>query len=122
MVAILSVLGISLFPYAQAWAQTLSSGQEIVVQAQILPARYIIIDKQNNIIEIGSNTKEDVLPQVYLGSIGSNSGVPLTRDIYNQYRGILPAGKSHAGVLYAREAGQPVKDVRHIKLLNLSSI
>jgi|GEM_PF-6844864 len=82
-----------------------------------MPAQYILVDGQGKILEIGSNTYQDVVPQVFLNQPSSGIEQPLTPEIYAQYRNFVPAGKSHPGILYKYQAP---KAIAKIAKLNLS--
>lgn len=98
------MLGVYIMLPAAASAETISVERKIVVQAKVMPAQYIVIDGQGKIMEIGSNTNADVVPQVFLTRPGAENQQPMTPELYAQYRGLVPAGKSHPGVLYKYQA------------------
>lgn len=82
-------------------AAALSSAQTITVTAVVPAHRDIIIDGNGNITEIVSNTKDDVTPVVFLGEDGSEKNKrPLTDEIYDKYRKLVPAGTAKYGILY----------------------
>jgi hypothetical protein len=103
---------------AAASAETISVSQKVVVHAQVLPAQYIIIDKQNQITEIDSNSYNEVLPQVYQGSIKPENVRPLTIDLYAQYKNLAP--NVRPGVLYKLSAESKPKPT--IASLDLAKI
>lgn len=47
--------------------------------------RFIVLDSGNNIIEITSNTTDDVMPTVKRGSVTDGVEVPLTTAVYEDY-------------------------------------
>lgn len=100
IIALLIPLGLS----APVFAETESIGIQITVTAVVPSHRDIIIDKNGNILEIDSNTKEDVMPDVYLNKATPENKQPLTPDLYNEYRSHVPAGTDTYGVLYKRPA------------------
>ena len=88
--------------------------QELRVTAKVPHHRDIIVDKNGIIVEISSNTKEDVRPTVYLERMEPKNKKPLTDKLYRQYRKYVPEGTAAYGVLYQR--GLPVS------LLNKASV
>jgi hypothetical protein len=98
IIALLIPLGIS----APVFAETQSVSVQITVTAVVPSHRDIILDKNGNITEIDSNTKEDVTPDAYIGSAKPENKVPLTDDLFGQYRQHVPEGTAKYGVLYKR--------------------
>jgi hypothetical protein len=78
------------------------------VNAVILPHRYIVVDAKGNILEIDSNTSQDVLPEVFLGTIAVGHKQSLDDTLYKQYQQILAArpGPHGVGVLYKQPANR----------------
>ena len=109
--------GVCLMLTSVASAETISAERRIVVQAEVMPAQYILVDQQGKVLEIGSNTNQDVVPQVFLNHPTAGNERPLTPEIYAQYRSFVPAGKSHPGILYKY---QIIKTVTKLGKLNLS--
>jgi hypothetical protein len=87
----------------QASAETVSISQQIIVQAKVLPAQYIIINSSNKITQIDSNTDQDITPKVYLGKVAAGNERQLTDEIYQEYRKLVPAGKMRVGTLYKQK-------------------
>jgi hypothetical protein len=86
----------------QVFAASESITQQITVTAIVPSHRDIILDKKGQIVEIDSNTKEDVTPDVYAGSYSDAHKQPLTDEVYAEYRTHVPAGTAKYGVLYKR--------------------
>lgn len=80
--------------------------QELHVTAKVPHHRDIVIDNTGNITHIYSNTKQDVKPDVYLGSVEPKNKKPLTDKLYKQYRKHVPTGTAEYGILYQK--GIPV--------------
>jgi hypothetical protein len=79
-----------------------SNNNQLQVTARVRSAHHVIIDSEGNVIEILSNTTEDVIPKVYLEKISSETEQPLTDEIMQHYRKLVPLGKSKIGVLYRK--------------------
>jgi hypothetical protein len=74
------------------------------------------------IIEILSNTPLNVPPKVYQSSFKSNE-IPLTTPIDKSYRDIIvKINTSKTGVIYSRQANQPVGLISMDSLRSLSKI
>lgn len=88
-------------------ARTLSASQELTVTAVVPAHRDIVVSASGEILEITSNTPEDVTPQVYLGSVAPENQQELTPDLLRQYRLLVPEGTAAYGTLY--EAPMPAR-------------
>ncbi len=86
----------------QASAATLSASQQITVTGRVPPMINIIVDQSGQIIEITSNTTDDVTPNVYLLSLTAGNQRALTTPLYKEYRAHVPAGTRQYGILYKR--------------------
>lgn len=85
---------------ASAATKTVTGGK-LHVQARVLPAHTVVVDDQGAILQILSNTNEDVaIPRVYRNSINTANEVALTPSLHTQYRQLVLAGQSRVGVLY----------------------
>lgn len=100
IIALLIPLGVS----APAFAATQSIAIQIKVTAVVPSHRDIIVDNNSNILEIDSNTKEDVTPDVYQGAAKPENKQPLTTALYDEYRTHVPVGTAKYGLLYKRPA------------------
>ncbi|HSH55577.1 MAG TPA: hypothetical protein VK983_01990 [Candidatus Limnocylindrales bacterium] len=85
---------------SSADAATLSVSREIRVTAIVAPKRTVIVDETNRIIEIASNTEEDVKPTIYLSKPSKENERELTDELYKQYRRLIPEGTAKVGILY----------------------
>jgi hypothetical protein len=102
----LGVFGVALLaPGSSVAAQTTIYNNQVKVTGVILPAQHVIVDEQGIIIEILSNTTEDVMPTVYVNKLSKENIRALTPNIYQQYRRIVPAGHSRVGRLYKHTPG-----------------
>jgi hypothetical protein len=83
-------------------AATISVSQKVYLQAVVRPTQYIIVNKANQIIEIGSNTTQAVRPTVYLNKVSGSSKLPLNDDVYHSYVQLTSGINLRAGVLYKK--------------------
>ncbi|MBA3758747.1 hypothetical protein H0X10_03895 [Candidatus Saccharibacteria bacterium] len=90
---------VALLP-ATAGAETFSISQNIEVRARVAATHTIILDDDDTILEISSNTTEEAVPRVFRNLIAKESVLPLTDEIYAQYRKLVPEGTGRAGLLY----------------------
>lgn len=88
-------------------AESISVSKTITVEAKVLPAQYIILDKHNRIIEIGSNSSVAVVPTVFREKIAKQSELPLTGDISTRYKQLILEGQVKPGIMYKKT--YPVK-------------
>jgi virulence-associated protein VapD len=86
-----------------------SSGASVQITAIVEPACHVIINQNGQIIEIVTNTKNQITPIVTLNSISGNQ-ISMTPKIYNDYQNILNKYRLQGtyGVIYR------IND-RHIK-------
>ena len=91
-----------LVPQTVVDAEAVPPKQQLHTSGRVVASQSIIVDDQGTIIQILSNTTEDVVPKVYLLTIGSSTQQPMTADIFAQYRKHVPEGKSRVGVLYQK--------------------
>jgi sugar (pentulose or hexulose) kinase len=73
---------------------------KLYVYGRVLPTHYVVINAQGNILQIISNTTEDVTPRVYIERITKETEVPLTDEINQAYQKEVPKGSSKVGILY----------------------
>src|SRR4051794_30785062 len=99
--AVFTILATAIFG-SSASAETLSISHKIKITAVVLPATYILTNSSGQILEIGSNTTQDVAPQVYVNRIDSSNMKPLEPNVYKEFRKLVPSGQVHPGVLYKR--------------------
>src|SRR5689334_4660334 len=74
--------------------------QELHVKAEVLEHRDIILDNRGQILRIISNTLQDVTPVVYVSDTIPENQRPLTDELYQQYRRLVPEGTAKYGTLY----------------------
>ncbi len=114
------VLATSLLPVATVTAETITVQQNITVVAVVAPAQFIILNSQNQIQQIISNSNISAQPIVLIGGTDGQE-VPLTKDIYNSYTKILSTKQLQPGLIYKRTAYLKVKTTS-VEKLDLSSI
>lgn len=90
---------------AETPPNTLASTRELKVTAVVPGHGDIVINTRGDILEITSNTLEDVPPQVYLNKNTPRNKKELTAELYKEYRKKVPEGTAEYGKLY--EAGLP---------------
>lgn len=100
--SLIIALAVPLVFGGQVSAAGQSIAQELQVTATVPHHRDIIVDSTGNILEITSNTPEDVEPKVYFESVSDTNRRPLTPELYKQYREFVPEGTAKYGVLYQR--------------------
>ena len=84
---------------AQACADTPIN--TVTLTATIRPAKYLIVYNNREIKEILSNTKENVVPTVYINSISPGNMIPLSNKIYDQYISIAACSTTNKiGAVY----------------------
>lgn len=86
-----------------ASATTISASGEITITARVADAHYVIVDSQDNILEIISNTTQTVTPKVFRGSTDSHE-IPLSKGVHEQYRQLTESKQGVIGTLYKKEA------------------
>ena len=78
--------------------------QEIKVTAIVPHHRDIVVSAQGEILSISSNTPQDVVPDVYVGSVSDSTERSLTPELYEQYRKYVPVGTAKYGNLYSKDS------------------
>lgn len=104
LTSLIAALLLPLLISGQALAAANSITQELTVTAVVPAHRDIITDRNGDIVRITSNTKDDVVPDVYLEDTIPENKRPLTAELYAQYRDHVPEGTARYGVLYTRPA------------------
>lgn len=66
-------------------ADSVSISQVIHLTGIMPPMRNIVVDEQKNIIEITSNTPEDVTPVVYQGKLAAGNEIPFDAGLQKAY-------------------------------------
>lgn len=83
-----------------ALADAPASGGSVIITAVIAPVRSIVVDRQDTVLEITSNSPDAVIPSVYKDKLDTKP-VALTPAIYSQYAAIIRHVDLHkAGVVY----------------------
>ena len=74
--------------------------------AFVSPVREIVVDSNNNLVEVYSNTGLDVFPVVHSGTINGKI-IPMNQSALTSYRKILPnINFSKYGLVYKKENKQ----------------
>lgn len=95
----ISIIGIGL-PNSSS-AQTISVSQQIIVTATILPAKYVIVDANDRILQIISNTSDrDVQPSVYRNVVKTENFIQPTAQINSDIAKLLNGKAIKPGILY----------------------
>ncbi len=81
-----------------AHARTISVSDDLYVEARVLERQTIIVDDDNQIITVMSNTTEDVTPRIYRNHAVAQNEIELTDEHMEQYRQIVPLGTSVVGI------------------------
>ena len=76
------------------------------ITATVSPVREIVVDSNNNLLEVYSNTSSDVSPTVHIGTINGKI-IPMNQSALTSYRKILPnINFSKYGLVYKKENKQ----------------
>jgi len=76
------------------------------ITATVSPVREIVVDSNNNLLEVYSNTSSDVYPIVHIGTINGKI-IPMNQSALTSYRKILPnINFSKYGLVYKKEKKQ----------------
>jgi len=76
------------------------------ITATVSPVREIVVDSNNNLLEVYSNTGLDVFPVVHSGTINGKI-IPMNQSALTSYRKILPnINFSKYGLVYKKENKQ----------------
>ena len=103
--ALLAVVSVPASPVLAATA----AGATTTITAVILPVRYILLNKQGEIITIISNTTTDVTPKVYMASFQSPE-LPLTPALNKQYLQLMSGLQTtRFGTIYSRPTNQAAR-------------
>ena len=117
-ILVLSIL--TLVPVSVS-ADTVTSTQQIKITAVVAEARYVVVDSQNQIQEIITNSyNANVVPTVYQDLVRQKNSRPLTVELQRQCDALLKGKAIKPGILYKRPLSPPaVPTVNDTKLLAL---
>lgn len=102
--AFITILVLALtFSGSSAAAETVSASSQLHIYAQVTARQAITVNLAGEIVQIASNTTEDIAPRVYVGSVLPENEIPLTNAVYVAYRQYVPAGSAHPGILYENQ-------------------
>ena len=93
---------LGLFAVPKAEAGTITVTDEIQVSSRVQDAHYVLVDSDNRIRQIDSNTFNDVTPRFYKIQEGRRVPVDTTESLLSEYRVLIPDGSSRPGTLYMR--------------------
>lgn len=91
-------------------ANVFNPENKIHVYGKVVASQQITLDGAGDIILITSNSTEEVVPRVFNGTVSKASEVPLTDEIYREYRKLVPEGQATIGVLYERKVAPPATE------------
>lgn len=97
-------LSVGFIPSETVSAGTITASGKITITARVADTHYVIVDNQDSIIEITSNTTQLVTPRVFRGSITDANEITLTKAIHEQYRQLTISNQGSAGTLYKKPA------------------
>lgn len=93
---------ITVFVSVLAFAPSVSAASTVIT-AQVAPVRHVVVDSDGVIQEVVSNTAENVLPLVHLGSMDGTQ-IPLSDDVRQQYVAIISQLDMHrTGYVYTAQ-------------------
>jgi hypothetical protein len=88
---------------ASAETESTANGSHII-SATLEPARDVLVNSQGQIIQIDSNSAQNVTPVIYMGSFKAEP-VKMTSYISRQYQTIIAScNTNHAGIIYSLRA------------------
>ena len=92
--------------------------QQITITATVLPARYVIVDKDGSITRITSNTDEAVAPRTYREAIKPGNEATLSPIAQKQYEQVINSAVNKVGVLY--DGSKPLPEVNKVSTVPTS--
>jgi hypothetical protein len=105
--AVLIIVVFGILPSSTVSADAVGGKEHLHTAGRVLPAHHVVINEQNEILEIISNTTEDVNPRIYLNKISKERELPANPKVLEQYRRLVPSGTSNVGVLYRKSILEP---------------
>ena len=93
---------VTLGPENVSAQQQFNPKNEIQVTGRVLPMHSVVVDSNGIVLEILSNTYEDVLPRVFVDRISLETEIPLNDAVKTQYNALVPQGSSKVGSLYKK--------------------
>ena len=94
-------------------------GQQIKITAVVLPSIYVVIDSQNQIQQIISNTFErDTAPTIYKDAVKLENVQPSTPELQQQLAAMLKGRTVKPGIVFKHAATQTImQDKKVLPLL-----
>lgn len=105
--AALIIMVFTVLPAPTVSADAASDKEHLHTSGRVLSAHHVVINEQSEIIEIVSNTTEDVNPKIYLNKISKELELSASPEVLERYRQLVPAGSSKVGVLYRKSILEP---------------
>ena len=101
LLAVCLVICLVLAPRILSYAASDNQTNSISITAEVLPARYIVVNSKNEIIEVITNTRQLVTPSVLLNSISGSQQI-YTNYIAVQYQRLLTTCnfQKNSGIIY----------------------
>ena len=115
----LVLLGMSVLPVVapiQASAESVSTtGQQIKITAVVLPAIYVVVNNQNQIQQIISNTRErDTTPTIYKNVTKLENLQSITPELQSQVTMLLKNADVKPGIIFDQSAIPIQKQVKKV--------
>lgn len=100
-----------------------NSGGETVITARVMPVRHIVVDDDDVIQRIISNTSENVTPIVYRGNFQGEQ-IPMTDEVRLNYDNAIAALDMRRPADYIRKSPLQLllAHVQHVSVLHLKAI
>lgn len=106
---VVSVLPI-MTPAAASADSVAVTGQQIKITAIVRPAIYVVVNNQNQVQEIISNTSErETMPTIYKDSVKPENIQASTQDVQAQTSTLIKSVTVKPGILYERSATANLK-------------
>jgi len=88
------------------YAETITVSHKIYVRAEVLPTVTVIVDSKHQIKSVMSNSRQDVVPSIYINSVTDANKLPFDKRIYAEYKRLVPAESLRIGVIYEQKQPQ----------------
>lgn len=85
---------------ASALAGSLSASGRITITARVAPTIYVIVNNQDQIMEVTSNTPEIIAPTIFRLKVAEGSQITATPEILDQYQALIKSKQGQMGTLY----------------------
>lgn len=81
-------------------AETIVIEQHIIIKARVAAYHTVIVNDDDVILEIISNSDGAANVRVFRNVISKNNQIQLTENLYEKYLEIIPEGKGYTGRMY----------------------